>query len=412
MAEVWQHTLTLTGSLVNFLGICRHVAPGSNKMSHPPNFSALSLCCDGLRELKPYIPGRPKKLPPGLSAADIIQLASNENLAGPSPEAIRVLAGCHKRVHLYPDGDALLLKEALADAFQLATENLTVCNGSNEAIELVARCFLGAQDNAVFSHHAFAVYALVTRACGGEVREAKANPPDHAMPFGCDTAQLLRQLDARTKVIFLANPNNPTGTWLVESELRLLLDAVPANIVVLIDQAYAEYVTDPDYPDARKWLSNYPNLVVTGTFSKIHALAALRVGYAISSPEIADLMNRVRQPFNVNALAQAAACAALSDKAHVRRSVEENLRGLAYLRSALLGMGLPVLPSVANFLCFHVGSHATKVSEALLQQGVAVRCLQNYGLNSHLRVTVGMPQHNEKFVNAMSEVMPKLAPSA
>ncbi len=375
-------------------------------------FSVWSLCCDGLRDIQPYVPGRPQKLPPDLSAEDVIQLAANENLAGPSPQVIKALVGCHNHVHLYPDGDAFLLKEALADAFQVATENLTICNGSNEAIELVARCFLGPQDNAVFSHHAFAVYELVTRACGGEVRRAKANLPDHAMPFGCDVAQLLRQVNSSTKVIFLANPNNPTGTWLVESELRGLLDAAPADTVVLVDQAYAEYVSDPYYPDAKKWLDSYQNLVVTGTFSKIYALAALRVGYAISSPGIADLMNRVRQPFNVSALAQTAACAALSDKAHVRRSVKRNLRGLEYLRQALVGMGLRVLPSVANFLCFNVGSHAAEVSDALLQQGIAVRRLENYDLSSYLRVTVGLPHHNEKFVNALVGIMLKLAPAA
>ena len=269
----------------------------------------------------------------------------------------------------------------------------------------MARAFLGPGLSAVFSEHAFAVYPIVTQAVGAAARIAPAQDGQRGPRYGHDLDAMCARIDETTRVVFIANPNNPTGTHFSSAQLETFLKAVPATTLIVIDEAYFEYVQDPDYPDALDFLAHHPNLLVTRTFSKAYGLAGLRVGYSVSSPEIADLLNRVRQPFNVNLPALEAARAALLDSEHLKRTVAQNLEGLDFLRVELASRGYGLIPSVGNFLSFDLGCDAQPIYEALLRQGVIVRPIANYGLSQHLRVTVGLQQENRAFLEALDRVM-------
>jgi len=266
-------------------------------------------------------------------------------------------------------------------------------------LELVARVFLQPGRSAVFSEHAFAVYPIVTQATGARAHVAPARD------YGHDLDAMRERIASDTRVVFIANPNNPTGTWLDAASLERFLAHVPEDVVVVLDEAYVEYVEQPDYPDSLPWLDRFPNLVITRTFSKIHGLAGLRVGYALSSTQIADLLNRVRQPFNVNALAQEAAMLALEDEAHIARSVANNREGMAFWEETLRSLGLDWIPSVGNFITVDVGRPAATVNEALLREGVIVRPVANYGLPNHLRITIGTPEENARAAVALRKVL-------
>ncbi|MDD9807508.1 MAG: histidinol-phosphate transaminase [Gammaproteobacteria bacterium] len=368
-------------------------------------FDPLDYCRPGLAGLAPYEPGKPPgALERELGVRDAVKLASNENLRGPSPQALAALRRALTDVHFYPDGGGHQLKELLAARHGVAPGQITLGNGSNELLELTARCFLGPAAAAVYSRHAFAVYALVTQASGADARVAAPLPAADAMPCGNDLEAMLEQVNDATAVVFIANPNNPTGTWAGEAALRGFLRRLPRRVVAVVDQAYAEYAAGADCPDAAAWLGEFPNLIVTRTFSKVFALAGLRIGYALSSPAMAELLNRLRQPFNVNGPAQCAAAAALGDRRHLDDSVRANAAGLARLRDGLSRLGVACLPSAANFLCFEVGDDARRVYDELLVRGVIVRPLANYKLPRHLRVTVGLPEHNERFLDAFTAV--------
>jgi len=273
-------------------------------------------------------------------------------------------------------------------------------------LDLVARAFLGPGTNAVFAQHAFAVYWLATLACSAEPRIVPALPAEHPdMPYGHDLEALAAAVDAHTRVVFIANPNNPTGTWLAREPLRRFAAALPRHAILVIDEAYTEYVQEPGFPNALEWLDECPNLVVTRTFSKVYGLAGLRCGYAVSSPAIADLLNRVRHPFNVNQLALCAALAALDDHEFVTRSVQANAAGLRELRAGFTELGLSCMPSVANFLCVDTEREAQPVYEALLRLGVIVRPVANYQLPRHLRVTIGRPEDNQRVLDAFARVL-------
>ncbi len=280
------------------------------------DFDFFALAAPGVRTLQPYQPGKPEsELRREYGLSDIVKLASNENPLGPSPKALIAVRAALSGLARYPDGNGFELKTALSAKLGLSTAMLTLGNGSNDVLELVARAFLTPAHEAVFSEHAFAVYPIVTQAIGATARVAKANPPDHPMPHGHNPAALLALINDQTRVLFIANPNNPTGTWLKTAELETLLAAVPEQVIVVVDEAYVEYVeAEADCPNALHGLDRFPNLIVTRTFSKAYGLAGLRVGYAVSHPQIADLLNRVRQPFNVNSLALVAATAALDDE--------------------------------------------------------------------------------------------------
>ncbi|MGH8503057.1 MAG: histidinol-phosphate transaminase [Gammaproteobacteria bacterium] len=368
------------------------------------DFSNLAVA--GVQRLKPYEPGKPiETLERELGIRDSLKLASNENPLGPSPRAIEAMRRELDKVSVYPDGNGFALKAALAKHYGVPAECVTLGNGSNEILELVARAFLRPGLNAVFSRHAFAVYPIVVQAVGATARVAPPNAPDAPMPFGHELAAFAKLIDHETRVVFIANPNNPTGTWIRAERLHAFLQAVPAATLVVVDEAYFEYVQAPGYPNAVPWLSQFPNLIVTRTFSKIYGLAGLRIGYGLSHRTVAELLNRVRQPFNTSSVAQAAALAALEDHDHVTHSRAMNSAGLAQFARAFEARGLSFIPSVANFICVNVGREASPVYQALLREGVIVRPVASYELPEYLRITVGREDQNGRVIGALDKVL-------
>jgi len=366
----------------------------------------------GVQKLTPYAPGKPlDELEREYGITDAVKLASNENPLGPSPRAQAAIAQAMTELHRYPDGNSFEIKQALSAKLGLEQNQITLGNGSNDILELIARTFVMPGEEVVFSAHAFAVYPIVTQAVNGVMKIAPANPAGHAMPYGHDLAAMLAQITDKTRVIFVANPNNPTGTWLPKDELYSFIKNVPENIIVVVDEAYFEYVEEGEYPDASQWLGEFKNLVVTRTFSKIYGIPAVRIGYGMSHPDLADLLNRVRQPFNVNAAAQAAAVAALSDDEYVAKSLETNKQGMAQLIGACEEMDLGYIPSVGNFICIDVASNTGvdtgAVYEGLLHEGVIVRPVANYQLPSYLRITIGTQQENQRFIDGLKKVLAK-----
>lgn len=367
---------------------------------------AEQLALPGVRKLTPYQPGKPiGELERELGLSNIVKLASNENPLGPSPKALEALRLGIGDLHLYPDGGGFALKATLSRQLGVGAGQITLGNGSNDVLELAARAFLSPETSAVFSQHAFAVYPIVTQAVGAQARIAPAHDGTRGPRYGHDLLAMLGLIEETTRLVFIANPNNPTGTYLRSGELRAFLEQVPGHALVVVDEAYFEYVSEPDYPNALEWLNDFPNLIVTRTFSKAYGLAGLRVGYAVSNEEIADLLNRVRQPFNVNSLGLAAAGAALSDEDHLRRTVALNQAGLRQLAEAFEARGLAYIPSVGNFVTVDVGKPAAPLYEALLREGVIVRPIANYALPNHLRVTVGAEGQNRIFLAALDRVL-------
>jgi histidinol-phosphate aminotransferase len=367
-----------------------------------------------VQELNPYLPGKPieeveREL--DLEVGKTLKLASNENPLGASPKAIAAIATMQPALELYPDGSAYRLKQKLADKLSssktlISPAQITLGNGSNDVIDLIARTFLTVGRDAIFSEYAFAVYKIVIQAAGAQAHIAKANPITHSsMPYGHDLSAMLRQIRGNTHVVFIANPNNPTGTWLHENELERFMRQVPKQVIVVIDEAYCEYVDEGIYPETLNWLKKYPNLIITRTFSKIYGLASLRIGYAISSPEIADLLNRVRQPFNVNSIALVAAEAALDDDEHVENSAKTNRQGLQQWHTFCEQLKLDYLPSVGNFLTIKLGKNAQEIYQALLQEGIIVRPIANYGLAEYLRFTMGTEAQNTRCIEALKKVI-------
>ncbi|HRF43331.1 MAG TPA: histidinol-phosphate transaminase [Candidatus Competibacteraceae bacterium] len=367
----------------------------------------LSLAASGVRTLQPYQPGKPEsELRREYGLSDIIKLASNENPLGPSSHARAAVREALADLARYPDGNGFELKTALSAKLDISMAMLTLGNGSNDVLELVARAFLTPEHEAVFSEHAFAVYPIVTQAIGATARVAKAHPSAHAMPHGHNPAALLALINDRTRVVFIANPNNPTGTWLKTAELQEFLEAVPAPVIIVVDEAYFEYVeVEADCPSALRWLNRFPNLVVTRTFSKAYGLAGLRVGYAVSHPQVADLLNRVRQPFNVNSLALVAAAAALDDVSHLERSRAVNRAGMQQLQDACRQWGLKWLPSAGNFLCVNMQRPGREVFLELLKRGVIVRPVDNYGLSQYVRISIGAEAENTRLIETMNDIL-------
>ncbi len=369
-----------------------------------PDFARLA--ARGVRDLEPYVPGKPlDELEREHGVTGAVKLASNENPLGPSPRAVEVLRGALGDVALYPDGGGFHLRHALARRLRVSPGQITLGNGSNDVLVLLAETFLTPDANAVYSEYAFLVYRLAVQATGAAALVAPARPPDAPQPFGHDLSAMHGLIGPHTRLVFIANPNNPTGTWLEREALRGFLESVPADVIVVVDEAYCEYVDNPAYPDTPAWLADFPNLVITRTFSKIFGLAGLRVGYAVSHPQIADLLNRVRQPFNVNSLGLAAAVAALDDEAHVARSREANSRGLVQLRAGLAALGITAAPSAGNFVLAGLRRPAAPVYESLLRAGVIVRPVANYGLPEHLRITVGLSEQNERALRALAAAL-------
>ena len=366
----------------------------------------VELAAPGVRTLKAYQPGKPiSELEREYGVRNVLKLASNENVLGTSPLALEAMRTALGDAWLYPDGSGFLLKGALAARHGVPESWVTLGNGSNDVLVLLAEAFLTHEQEAIYSQYAFAVYPIAVQATGARAVVAPAYPADHRMALGHDLKAIAARLTDRTRLVFIANPNNPTGTWLARDELQEFLDHVPAHTIVVIDEAYSEYVTVPEYPNAVDWIDRYPNLVVTRTFSKIFGLAGVRVGYCVSRPEIADILNRVRQAFNVSSLAQAAACAAVHDHDHIVKTREMNARGLREMVDMAAQLALPHPPSVANFLLLDFQRPARPVFEALLQEGIITRPVANYDLPQHLRVTVGRPEHTERLGVALRKVL-------
>lgn len=362
----------------------------------------LKLANPGLADLTPYQPGKPiEELERELGLANIVKLASNENPLGPSPRVIAELARqAGQDLGRYPDGSAFLLKNRLHDLTGFAPERITIGNGSNDLLELLAKVFLGPGTEAIVSEHAFVVYPQVVQASGARLVEVPA------VNYGQDLQACLAAVNDKTRLVFIANPNNPTGTWVGRDELLAFLDQLPETVMVVLDEAYFEYARDRlDYPDGLTLIDQHQNLVVTRTLSKAYGLASLRLGYAVTHAVIADLMNRIRQPFNVNSLALAAGLVALDDQAHVKASVQMNNEGKAWLEGELAALGVASLPSVANFITIDLCQDAMPTYEALLQQGVIVRPIGVYGMPNHLRVTIGTPDENALFIQALSRIL-------
>jgi histidinol-phosphate aminotransferase len=364
------------------------------------------LAPEGVRTLAPYIPGKPlEELEREYGIRDSIKLASNENPFGPGQRALEAIARTAREIGLYPDGSGFKLKQALAKKHGCNTNSITLGNGSNDVLVLIAEAFLSPQSEAVYSQYTFAVYPIAVQATGATARIAPANPAGHAMPLGHDLAAMAKLINERTRLVFVANPNNPTGTWVSAAALKKFVAGVPEQTLVVVDEAYIEYVSTPDFPDASRWLGEFPNLIVTRTFSKVYGLAGLRVGYALSHPSVADMLNRVRQPFNVNTIALAAALAALDDSEHLQRSVATNRAGMAQLQAGFDALGVRHLPSAGNFVMIDCGRPAPAVYEAMLRQGVIVRPVGNYGLPNHLRITIGTREQNERMLAALKKAL-------
>ena len=363
------------------------------------------LAAPGVRTLQPYQPGLPlEELARRYGVTDAVKLASNENPLGPSPRVAEAVQAVLPELARYPDGGGFRLKGGLSERLGVDPEALTLGNGSNDVLELAARAFVTAADEVVYSQHAFAVYPLVTRAIGATGVEVPARD------WGHDLAAMREAVTERTRMVFVANPNNPTGTWSAAEDLKAFVASMPAHVIVVVDEAYCEYAGHTEhgvagYPDAAQWLGDYPNLVVTRTFSKAYGLAGLRVGYAVSNPEVADLLNRVRQPFNVNSAALAAAEAALADADHLERGIAVNAEGMAALTAGFQRLGLDWIPSAGNFVSVDVGRSADTVYEGLLHHGVIVRPVGGAGMPNHLRVSVGLPEENRRCLEALEAVL-------
>ncbi len=354
-----------------------------------------------IRAIAPYQPGKPtselaREL--GLEEASIVKLASNENPLGVSPKAAQAIRAVLDGLARYPDGNGFELKQALSRSYGVAMECIVLGNGSNDVLELAARSYLAPGLSAIYSQHAFAVYPLAVQAMGAQGIVVPARD------FGHDLAAMTRAVQPNTRIVFVANPNNPTGTYLGGAELEAFVAGMPQHVLVVLDEAYNEYLEPQFRYDSLGWLKKYPNLVITRTFSKIYGLAGLRVGYALAAPGVADLMNRVRQPFNVNSLSLAAAAAALDDGDFVRRSFELNRLGIQQIVAGLQQLGLEHIPSYGNFVTFRVPA-AAMVFQALLKSGIIVRPIANYGMPEHLRVTIGLEAENVRFLDALRQAL-------
>lgn len=354
-----------------------------------------------LATLPVYVPGRPideVAREHGLDPASVIKLASNENPLGPSPLAVAAMSEALRSLHLYPDGSAFHLKNRLAAHLGVDPAQVILGNGSNEVLEFVGHAVMRPGDEVVVSQHCFAVYPIVNALFGSRLVTVPARPD-----FGADIDAMLAAITPRTTAVFLANPNNPTGNLATREEVCRLVDGVPARVLLVLDEAYVEFLDEPFDSVALIRDGSRPNLLVARTFSKVYGLAGLRLGYGVASREVVAAMEKVRQPFNINAVAQAGAIAALGDTAHLEATRANNRAGLALLQSAFARMGLRFVPSHANFVLVDVGDGA-RVSAALQQRGVIVRPMGGYGLGAWIRVTVGTPPENQRFLEALGQV--------
>ena len=349
--------------------------------------------------IQPYQGGKPiEEVRRELGITDIIKLASNENPLGPSPLAMQAISESVTQVHLYPDGNAYYLKEDLAASLGISAELLILGNGSNDVLQLVAEAYVAPGDEVIYAEGAFVVYSLVTKLCSATAVVVPMVEHTH------DLSAMASAITHKTKVIFVANPNNPTGTMVTADETAAFMKRVPDDVLVVFDEAYYEYVDRSDYPQTLPYVLEGRNFIITRTFSKIYGLAGLRIGYGIAPAPLVETLNRVRQPFNCSLVGQAAAQAALKDTAHVTKSREQNVIGKAFLYDAFDNMGLRYVESEGNFIMLHLGQSGTDVADALLKEGVIVRPIRGYGYPNAVRVTIGTQEENKKFIAALKGV--------
>jgi len=360
---------------------------------------------DYVRAIAPYQGGKPigevaREF--GLDEASIVKLASNENPSGMPESAKQAMLAAMADIARYPDPNGFDLKAAISVKYAVPTEWITLGNGSNDILELAAHAFVEPGQAAMYAQYSFAVYPLATQAVGGRAIVVPAKNYGHDLPA------MAQAITADTKLIFIANPNNPTGTFIPAAEIEAFLNAVPPQVVVVLDEAYNEFLAPELQYESTAWVKRYPNLLVSRTFSKAYGLAGLRVGFGIAQPAVTDLLNRIRQPFNVNSLAQAAAIAALNDRAFLQQSARLNADGYRQLIQAFDALGLEYVPSYGNFVLVKVGSDdgaGARVNLALLKKGVIVRPVGNYGLPQWLRVSIGLPTENATFIEALKAVL-------
>jgi histidinol-phosphate aminotransferase len=360
---------------------------------------------DYIRAIAPYQAGKPISEVArefGLVEADIVKLASNENPFGVPESAKAAMARAVAELGRYPDANGFDLKAALAERYDVPADWITLGNGSNDILEIAAHAFVKAGQSVVYSQYAFAIYALAAQGVGARGIAAPARGHGH------DLDAMLAAIEDDTRLLYIANPNNPTGTFIPAAQIEAFLKKVPAHVIVVLDEAYNEYLASEDQFESAGWVRTFPNLIVSRTFSKAYGLAGLRVGFAIAQPAVTDLMNRVRQPFNVNSLAQAAAIAALNDKAFLEKGAANNRAGYRQLTAAFDELGLEYVPSHGNFVLVKVGDDdgaGARVNVALLKQGVIVRPVGAYGLPQWLRISIGLPEENARFVEAMKKAL-------
>ncbi|MFK8013534.1 MAG: histidinol-phosphate transaminase [Marinicellaceae bacterium] len=361
------------------------------------------LAAKGVQKLNPYIPGKPiSELEREMGISNIIKLASNENPLGASPLAIKAMSDTLKEIELYPDGNGFDLKKVLAAKHNVNMDQITLGNGSNDVLVLLTEAFLSNKHNAIYSQYCFAVYPIAIQAIGATHKQIPAKDWNTDSPLGHDLDAMLAAIDDDTRMVFVANPNNPTGNHLSETELKRFISKVPEHVIVIVDEAYLEYSSIDEQVDASAWLSQFPNLVVTRTFSKAYGLAGLRVGYALSNPDIANVINRIRQPFNVNSLALIAAEHAVSDIEFLERSLLENSLGMTILEDTCNNLGLRYVPSKGNFILIDFEKEASPIYMDLLQGGIITRPVANYGLENCLRITIGTQEQMHR-LNIMME---------
>ncbi|MCH9697651.1 MAG: histidinol-phosphate transaminase [Gammaproteobacteria bacterium] len=364
------------------------------------------LAVAGIQGLEPYQAGKPEsELKRELGLESIIKLASNENPNGPDPRVIDELPGLLSGLSRYPDSNGFELKQILSERLVVECQQITLGNGSNDILDLVARVFLQPGRNAVMSRHAFAIYGLVTRSVGAEIKLAEPANDDNFHGFAHDLDNLFHQVDDQTAVVFIANPNNPTGTYLPYGQLKHFVECLPPQVICVVDEAYFEYVVQDDYRSVIELVQQFPNLIMTRTFSKAYGLAGLRVGYAVSSVMIAELMNRVRQPFNINSLGIAAATLSVQDNCYIESSKLSNQSGLRQLEDGLKALNLNFIPSVGNFISVKLDQPVQTMYQALLRHGVIIRPIENYQMPGYVRVSVGTESENSFFLNVLDKLL-------
>ncbi len=365
----------------------------------------IALANAGVQGISPYQAGKPmEELQRELGLEHIVKLASNENPLGPSRRASAAIENSLSDLTRYPDSNGFELKRALAERHGVASSQITLGNGSNNVLNLVALAYLDAGRSAVYSEHAFVVYPLAVKTCGAR---AIVTP---ARDWGHDPDAMAAAVEDDTAVVFFANPNNPTGTWVDETALVSMLDRIPPHVIVVLDEAYIEYVADAGAPGSRcpdgvSLLQRYPNLIVTRTFSKVWGLAGCRVGYALASEAITDVLNRVREPFNVSAPAMAAARAVLDDTAYLQHSREVNSAGMEQLVEGVGALGLDYIPSAGNFLTVEFSGDCSDIYQRLLREGVIVRPIGVYGMPRHLRISIGLEAENRLLLDALQKIL-------